>query len=68
MQNNNGNLGELDLLTIFGTVLGVANYEENLSQSQFQVAKKEQTDEIHEHLERQDRKIDEILEILKKGV
>ena len=66
--DKNNQLGALDLLTIFSTVLGVANYEENLSQTAFQVATEEQTKDIHRHLQEQDEKINKILELLGKGV
>ena len=40
------------------------NYEENLSQSDFQEVTRLQTEDIHKHLLLQDEKIDKILEVL----
>lgn len=68
--------GALDLLTIFGLVIGIENLDLNVSQNDLQeqtavldskVDKKVQEAllEIHKHLELQDRKIDFIIEVLK---
>ena len=48
-------------------VIGVANYKENVSQSQLKDTAESILREIHEHLEMQDRKLDEILERLKEA-
>jgi hypothetical protein len=60
------NMDALDLLGLFSTILGIANYGLNLTQNDFQEATKNQTDEIHRHLKEQDKKIDKILEILEE--
>ena len=52
----NNNLDGLDIISLFGTFLGILNYQENLSQSDFQKATENQTIDIHEHLLLQDEK------------
>ena len=66
---NDSNLEFLDLLNIMSFIIGVMNYEENLTQSDKQDLMTEvdnQTEkmlnQIHEHLEKQDKQIKEILE------
>lgn len=68
---NNENLSMLDILNIISFVIGIMNYDENLSQSDKQdlmSALNEQTnlllDGIHKHLKEQDKKLDTILEVL----
>lgn len=61
--NNENNF--LDILAIISFVIAVQNLEENVSQSQMQETVRKAVTEIHEHLEIQDSKIDEILKILK---
>jgi hypothetical protein len=69
--NTENNLEFLDILNIIGFVIGVANYEENLTQGDKQdlmQAFDKQTStllsDLHKHLDEQDRKIDMILEVL----
>lgn len=62
---NNKEYDCLDIINLLGTILGILNYNENLSQSTFQKATRKQTEEIHRHLQEQDNKIDQILERLK---
>ena len=66
-------LSFLDLLTIASFVISLENLEENMTQSDKQDLQKDLSDkadlllkEIHEHLEQQDKKIDEILRRLNK--
>lgn len=68
----NEELGFLDLITIISFLVGLQNLEENITQGDLQdVAKKAEEKqsaeirEIHEHLTLQDKKIDNILKILK---
>ena len=68
---NNENLSILDILNIISFVIGIMNYDENLSQSDKQdlmSALNEQTslllNGIHKHLKEQDKKLDTILEVL----
>lgn len=69
--NDNQQLDFLDLLNILSFVIGILNYQENLTQSDKQellhkVDEDTQTaiQEIHNHLQMQDDKIDKIINIL----
>ena len=69
---DDNNLQFLDLLNIMSFIIGVMNYNENLTQGDKQdlmSALDEKTknllNEIHEHLEKQDGQIKEILERMK---
>lgn len=66
---NNGlfNQRTLDTLTFIGFMLGVANYEENITQSDVQEMIKEALEDLHEHLREQDRKIDHIIKLLERS-
>jgi hypothetical protein len=57
----------LDAMAFIGFLIGVANYEENLSQSDVQDMIKGALRDVHEHLEEQDNKIDHIIELLEGG-
>lgn len=66
-------LSFIDLLSIASFAIGLENLEENLTQGDKQDLQKDLSDkadpllkEIHEHLERQDQKIDEILRRINK--
>ena len=56
-----------DAMTVVGFLIGLANYEENITQSDLQDMMKCLLKNVHEHLEEQDNKIDNILELLKEG-
>ena len=63
----------LDLLTIASFAISLENLEENMTQSDKQDLQHDLADkadlllkEIHQHLEQQDKKIDEILRRLSK--
>lgn len=65
-------LSFIDLLSIASFAIALENLDENMNQSDKQDLQKDLSDkadlllkEIHEHLERQDEKIDEILRRLK---
>ena len=69
--NDNQQLDFLDLLNILSFVIGILNYQENLTQSDKQellhkVDEDTQTaiQEIHNHLQMQDDKINRIINIL----
>lgn len=64
---NNGKYNLLDAMTVVGFMIGLANYDENITQSDLQDAMKNILNGIHEHLEEQDNKIDDILNLLKEG-
>lgn len=56
-----------DAMMVVGFLIGLANYEENITQSDLQDMMKCMLKNVHEHLEEQDNKIDNILELLKEG-
>lgn len=69
MGNDNGwfNQRTLDAMAFIGFLIGVANYDENLTQSDVQSMIKGALQNVHEHLEEQDNKIDHIIELLEGG-
>lgn len=69
MGNDNGwfNQRTLDAMAFIGFLIGVANYDENVSQSDVQNMIKYALRDVHEHLEEQDNKIDHIIELLEGG-
>lgn len=69
MMNNGPNeqLSVMDILGVVSFVLGLANYTENLSQTQFQDELNKAVTDIHRHLQIQDDKIDLILAALGSG-
>lgn len=54
----------LDIIALASFVVGMANYEENISQTQVNDLVREAVDVINKHLEIQDQKLDFILEKL----
>lgn len=60
------NLSSIDKLAIFSTILGIANYQENIDQSLLQNVIDSQTKDIHLHLQLQDEKIDKIISLLEE--
>lgn len=71
---NNGEWTFLDIITLISFCIGLQNLEENLSQSdlhEIDVSNAKRQDailsELHDHLAEQDRKIDNILAILKEN-
>ena len=70
MNNENGGLfnqNVLDAIAAISFLIGVANYQENISQSDVQDLVQNALRDLHNHLEQQDKKIDGILEILKQN-
>lgn len=66
MSRNNG---FYDAMAMTSFLLGIANYNENISQSQLQEIAKSIINDIHNHLQQQDDKIDYIINLLEnKGV
>ena len=57
----NPTLGMMDALAIVSFMLGLANYEENLGQSQVQELVSQAVENIHSHLKEQDKKLEQIL-------
>jgi len=73
MNNNNNQLGFLDLLSIASFCIGLMNLDENITQGDMQDLEQEFNnksrtilDEIHSHLKVQDAELKEIKEILKE--
>ena len=65
-------LSFIDAISIVSFLVGLQNLEMNITQEDMQVTEdrlaeslRKEVDEIHMHLEQQDRKIDKILEELK---
>ena len=56
-----------EAMTVVGFLIGLANYDENITQSDLQDMMKCMLKDVHEHLKEQDNKIDNILELLKEG-
>lgn len=54
----------LDILSILSFALSVANYEENIDQSSMSQTVNTAVDDIHNHLNEQDGKIDKIINML----
>lgn len=57
----------LDAMTVISFLIGLANYEENVDQSQLQDVAQSIINDIHKHLHEQDKKIEEILKIVREG-
>lgn len=71
---NNGQLDFLDILNIMSFIIGMLNYDENLTQNDKQDLMQELNaksdkllEEIHRHLTEQDKKIDTILKEVRKN-
>ena len=71
---NDGQLDFLDVLNIMSFVIGLMNYDENLTQNDKQDLMQELNaksdkllEEIHKHLTEQDKKIDSILKEVKNN-
>ena len=67
MANQNGPMGFMDALAMVSFMIGLANYSENVDQSQLQDTLAVAMSEIHGHLQTQDLKIDHILSLLEGG-
>lgn len=63
--NNNNNLNSqfdiLDIISIINFFIGLKNLNDNVDQGSVQQSLQNKTHDIHEHLNSQDKKIDEIL-------
>ena len=57
----------LDTWALVGFVIGLANYDENVSQSQVQQLIDAALGDIHNHLQEQDAKLNRIIEVLDNG-
>lgn len=63
--SNNNNLNNqfdvLDIISIINFFIGLKNLNENMEQGSVQQILQDKTNDIHEHLNNQDKKIDAIL-------
>lgn len=64
MGENRFNQNIMDAMAIVSFVIGLANYNENIGQTDLQEVVNGAIDDIHRHLQIQDNKIDMILEML----
>lgn len=65
MMNNNSEFNFLDALSAVSFLIAVANYRETRGQTDMQEFAEGIVKSINEHLQEQDRKIDEIYNMLK---
>ena len=65
MMNNNSEFNFLDALSAVSLLIAVANYRETRGQTDMQEFAEGIVKSINEHLQEQDRKIDEIYNMLK---
>ena len=70
--NNNGQLDFIDILSVMSFIIALMNLDENMTQGDKQDLQHDLADkadmllnEIHRHLESQDEKLSQILEVLK---
>lgn len=63
----NGRMSFLDALTIVSFAISLANYDENIGQSDMQNAVSSAVSNIHSHLADQDEKINKLITLLEKN-
>lgn len=63
----NGRMNFLDALAIISFIIGLANYDENIGQSDMQNAVSSAVSDIHLHLADQDEKIDKLIALFEKN-
>ena len=64
--SNNGEFTFIDIVALVSFMVSLENLDENITQNDLAGQLHRVVDEIHTHLEEQDKKIDEILEVIKK--
>lgn len=64
MGENRFNQNIMDAMAIVSFVIGLANYNENIGQTDLQEVVNGAIDDIHRHLQMQDNKIDMIIKML----
>lgn len=67
MMNDSQRNGLLDAIAIVSFLVGLANYSENVTQSQFQETIQVAMSDLHKHLHQQDEKLDKILSTIEGG-
>ena len=65
--NNDNQLNAMDFISMVNFFIGLANYGKNVDQNKMNRAIEFAVIDIHDHLNEQDRKIDSVIEMLKKG-
>lgn len=65
MNGSNGQMSFMDVISLVSFIIGLANYNENVDQGQLQETVSKAVKDIHNHLQIQDQKIEEILSLLK---
>lgn len=60
----NEKIDVLDMLSILSFYIGIKNLDENINQNDLQEMLNTAIEDIHTHLEEQDKKIDKILEVI----
>lgn len=65
--NNDNQLNAMDFISMVNFFIGLANYGKNVDQNKMNRAIESAVIDIHDHLNEQDRKIDSVIEMLKKG-
>lgn len=63
----NGRMNFLDVLTIISFAISLANYDENIGQSDMQNVVSFAVSDIHSHLADQDEKINKLIALLEKN-
>lgn len=63
----NGEMTFLDIISLMSFMVGIQNLDMNITQEDVQNTADQILREIHSHLEEQDEKINQILEMLKNG-
>lgn len=63
----NGEFTFIDIISLISFYVGLENYASNISQEDVQQVAEGILNEIHNHLQEQDQKIDKILEVLNEG-
>lgn len=64
---DNKQLNMLDVMSMISFFLGIANYSENIGQSDMQEVITKFIQDMHNHLQEQDKKLDHIIELLERG-
>lgn len=64
--NESEQLGILDIISVVNFFISIRNLNENMQQGSVQEVLRKQTDDIHKHLNNQDKRITEIIERLER--
>ena len=67
MNDEGLSLDIIDIISVMSFIIGVKNYDENISQGTMDKTVTSAVRDIHNHLEAQDMRIDKIIEMLEVG-